>query len=541
MTIEIPIISTYKDKGAKQAKSSLDKLSGTAKKLGLALGLALSVNKIVAFGKSSVAEFTASEKAAAALQNTLQNTGNLLAFPDTEAGLKNLAKLSGIADDTLIPLFNQLYLSTGNVSEAMKSLNTAIDVSRGTTNELGTVVDALSKGYAGNTRALGNLNLGLNKAYLASNNMVGIQKQLNDTFKGASAAYLETYAGKVEVLNNQWNETKEIIGQGLVIAFQEATGNKGVGGMTDAMETFGYVIDAIVIKTGTLINTLANLDIPVFGSLGRRVFEGWSYILDVDKARLDVQNEIWKSNTKTWEMAQKTAAEQAKRNKDYLAFLAKQKALSEASARAAAKRAAEEKKIAAERKMLEQAGSIFNLEEIQIYAALQNKVTENEKLRLSLQLALVQENASEAARLATSLAISQLQTTNLAEAIRKLPPALNPFIGWSSELDLILLKLGILNQRLQNQPITGNVRVPLTPTSAASVLANAPQATSEYQSITGVMGDLGIKTPSINITVNNAGNVVSDDDLVKQIRDGLLNSNLSGSPSAVGRLLGAFQ
>ena len=178
MTIEIPIISTYKDKGAKQAKSSLDKLSGTAKKLGLALGLALSVNKIVAFGKSSVAEFTASEKAAAALQNTLKNTGNLLAFPDTEAGLKNLAKLSGIADDTLIPLFNQLYLSTGNVSEAMKSLNTAIDVSRGTTNELGTVVDALSKGYAGNTRALGNLNLGLNKAYLASNNMVGIQKQI---------------------------------------------------------------------------------------------------------------------------------------------------------------------------------------------------------------------------------------------------------------------------------------------------------------------------------------------------------------------------
>lgn len=543
MTIEIPIISTYKDKGAKQAKSSLDKLSGTAKKLGLALGLALSVNKIVAFGKSSVAEFTASEKAAAALQNTLKNTGNLLAFPDTEAGLKNLAKLSGIADDTLIPLFNQLYLSTGNVSEAMKSLNTAIDVSRGTTNELGTVVDALSKGYAGNTRALGNLNLGLNKAYLASNNMVGIQKQLNDTFKGASAAYLETYAGKVEVLNNQWNETKEIIGQGLVIAFQEATGNKGVGGMTDAMETFGYVIDAIVIKTGTLINTLANLDIPVFGSLGRRVFEGWSYILDVDKARLDVQNEIWKSNTKTWEMAQKTAAEQDKRNKDYLAFLAKQKALSEASARAAAKRAAEEKKIAAERKMLEQAGSIFNLEEIQIYAALQNKVTENEKLRLSLQLALVQENANEASRLATQLAISQLQTTNLAEAIRKLPPALNPFLGWSSELDLILLKLGLLNQRLQNQQlmVNGNERVSLTPQNAAQVLANAPISMGDYQSITGVMSDVGVKVPSFNITINNAGNVVSDADLVEQIRNGLLNSNLSGSPSAVGRLLGAFQ
>jgi len=541
MTIEIPIISTYKDKGAKQAKSSLDKLSGTAKKLGLALGLALSVNKIVAFGKSSVAEFTASEKAAASLQNTLKNTGNLLAFPDTEAGLKNLAKLSGIADDTLIPLFSQLYLATGNVSEAMKSLNTAIDVSRGSSNELGTVVDALSKGYAGNTRALGNLNLGLNKAYLNTNNMVAIQKQLNDTFSGASAAYLDTYAGKVEVLNNQWNETKEIIGQGLVIAFQEATGNKGVGGMTDAMETFGYVIDAIVIKTGTLINTLANLDIPVFGSLGRRVFEGWSYILDVDQARLNVQNEIWKSNTKTWEMAQKTAAEQAKRNKEYLAFLAKQKILSEASAKAAAKRAAEEKKLAAERKALEQAGSIFDLDQIQIFAALQNQITDQEKLRLSLQLALLQENAGEAGRLATQLAISQLQTTNLAEAIRKLPPALNPFLGWSAELDLILLKLGLLNQRLQKQPESGMTRVALSPTNASSVLANAPISMGDYQSITGVMGDVGVKVPTFNITINNAGNVVSDADLVEQIRNGLLNSNLSGSASSVGRLLGAFQ
>ena len=105
MTINIPIVSTFKDNGTKQARSSLDKLSGSAKKLGLALGLALSINKIVAFGKASVKEFTDSEKAAAALQNTLRNTGNLLSFPDTEAGIKNLARLSGVADDSLIPLF----------------------------------------------------------------------------------------------------------------------------------------------------------------------------------------------------------------------------------------------------------------------------------------------------------------------------------------------------------------------------------------------------------------------------------------------------
>jgi hypothetical protein len=84
-------------------------------------------------------------------------------------------------------------------------------------------------------------------------------------------------------------------------------------------------------------------------------------------------------------------------------------------------------------------------------------------------------------------------------------------------------------------------KVPLTQQNAATVLSGAPAALNEYQSITGVMGEVGVKTPTLNITINNAGNVVSDADLVDQIRNGLLNQNLSGSPSAVGRLLGAFQ
>ncbi len=55
---------------------------------------------------------------------------------------------------------------------------------------------------------------------------------------------------------------------------------------------------------------------------------------------------------------------------------------------------AERKKIEAERKKLEQLSSVFDLEQIQIYAALQNKITDQEKLRLSLQLALIQGNAN---------------------------------------------------------------------------------------------------------------------------------------------------
>lgn len=533
--IEIPIVSTYKDKGVKAAQTSIEKLTGTAKRLGLALGLALSVNKIVAFGKTSVAEFTASEKAAAALQNTLRNTGNLLEFPDTEAGIKNLARLSGVADDTLIPAFTQLYLATGDINLALQNLNTAIDVSRGSSNDLGKVVDALSKGYMGNTKGLAGLNVGLSRAYLTTGNMVDITKELNNTFGGASAAYLETYAGKVAILNNNWNETKEIVGQGLVMAFEEATGKRGVMGMTDSMENLGFAISATAIRIGQLIKVLGT-DIPLVSDVLKRVVDGWSYILGVEETRFDIQNEVLKTNTRlNWE-AMQAAEAQAKRNKEYLAFLAKQKKLTEASAAAAKKRAAEEKKLAAERKLLEQAGSLFNMDEIQIFAALQNKITDQEKLRLSLQLALIQENASEASKLATELVKSQLQTTNLAEAIAKLPKALYPFEGWSKDIDNLIAQIMLMMKLLTMMPktplgMTGNyyndLASSLVNTAGYQGMGVAEIAQERYRESGGRFGPPPVTSTTV-INVNGA-----TQGLLDELRNGFINSSASGSFSSV--------
>ena len=131
----------------------------------------------------------------------------------------------------------------------------------------------------------------------------------------------------------------------------------------------------------------------------------------------------------------KLQAEAKKLAASRLAAIAKEKAL-----------VAEQRKLEADRKKLNQISSIFDLEHIQIYAALQNKVTDQEKLRLSLQLALLQENASEAAKLATELIKSQLQTTNLAEAIAKLPKALYPFEGWSKDIDLLIAQIELLRK-----------------------------------------------------------------------------------------------
>jgi len=107
----------------------------------------------------------------------------------------------------------------------------------------------------------------------------------------------------------------------------------------------------------------------------------------------------------------------------------------------AAARLAQEKKLIAEQKRaaaaklkaerdaqtLKKAGTMFDIDKIQIIAALQGKISDEEKLRLQLQFALLIGNAAEAERLSNQLAISQAATTQLAMAIAKLPAALNPF------------------------------------------------------------------------------------------------------------------
>lgn len=440
MTIKFDIISQYQDKGAKQAEKSIARLSKSAKNLAVALGVGFSINKIVQFGKASVAEFEASELAAAKLQNTLRNTGQLLAFPDTLTGLNNLSKLAGVADDVLVPAFQQLYLATGDANQAMKSLDLAINVSRGSSNDLNTVVDALSKGYMGNTKGLAALQVGLNKAYLATGDMAGVTQQLNKQFSGASAAYLDTYSGKIQILRNDFENLKQTVGQGLIMAAQAATGNQGIGGVSNAMENLGYFTAAATIALGNLINKLNS--IPVVGSILDRVVKGWSYLLNVDEVRQEIRNQELRQNTKLIEQAYAQADAQAKAAKEYQAFLAKQKKLQDA----AAKKEADQAK-------LKKANTILDLDRIQVMAALQGKITEEEKTRLQLQMALLTDNADEAKRLSEKLIMAQLQTTNLAIAIASLPKALNPFADWPKYIQELAAMIAGLKLTIPATPV----------------------------------------------------------------------------------------
>jgi hypothetical protein len=183
------------------------------------------------------------------------------------------------------------------------------------------------------------------------------------------------------------------------------------------------------------------------------------------------------------------------------------------------KNTAELKKQAAAKKQ----SALFDLEKIGIVAALQGKITEEEKLRLNLQMALLTGNDVLATKLSAQLADSQDKTGKLKAWLTTLPDANNPFKNFESYLDTIYK-----NWKSKDWSIpTGTPNPPPTNVGGFNVSIGA--------STTGVTS-----SPSGDIIINIAGSVTSEEDLVAKIRAGIQSGSLSGKQADIGRLAGMF-
>lgn len=512
--IDIPIVTTYVDKGAKAASKSLATLTKSAKALGVAFG----AYQTLRFSKNAVRAFAEDQKAAGALSKTLQNLGQSYAVISTAGFIQNLQNTTGVLDDQLRPAFTSLVNATLDAKKAQTLLQVALDTSAGAGKDLASVTAALSKAALGQNGALLRLGVGLTSTEAKTMDLDQIVEFLSKRFDGQAALAAESFAGKMDILKAKTEDAKEMIGGALVGALDEAFGNP---------EKYGSGIDSLADKISGLISNfgdfikitktgLQNLNLSPKSPL-------FQYKLNFDKPfdpmamKFDYTT-LQKEEKKLQADAKKLAQQRA-------AAIAKEKAL-----------IAERKKIEADRKKLEEVSSLFDLEQIQIFAALQNKITDQEKLRLSLQLALIQENASEAARLATELVKSQLQTTNLAEAIAKLPKALYPFEGWSKDIDLLIQQIMLMMKLLTMMPkkplgMTGNyyndLASSLVNTAGYQGMGVAEIAQERYRESGGRFGPPPVTSTTV-INVNGA-----TQGLLDELRNGFINSSASGSFSSV--------
>ena len=554
--ITIGIAAEFKGKKAfDQAGKSVSSLDKAVNKLGKQIAGVFAVTKVVAFGKASLKAFVEDEAAATRLASAVKNLGLAFEQPEIDRYIQKLEASSAIADDSLRPALQALLTTTGSLSESQKILGIALDTARGSGRELTQVTQDLAQAYVGNTRGLRKYNLGLTQAELKTMSFAEVQARLTKQFSGSNAAYLDTYAGKLSVLAVAAGNAQEVIGKGLVDALVLAGGKDAdVQDVADAMQSLSTYTSDVIRGVGVLAGKLNNLSQKT-GGFGLKDFVTLipilgGYISALEKAGRESRpmgranrNVTGRTNVTLFDA---DAAKAKKLEADRLKIVKAQEALLK-------KQTAELKKQALTKKQ----SALFDLDQIQLIAALQGKLTKEEELRVKLQLALLTGNTSEADKLSQKLAMSIDSTGALAKSLRDLPDAKNPFLNWDAFLDQIIAKAKLAASYTGDRAVTNNNVIPLPP-DYKKLLPNGGNRLKP-----GDKGFIGPVIPSSNVPMSTGMNYlyqprtttsysVKDRDLPgqptivvqidgKAVASAVQNQSLSGNDPLVNRLLGGFK
>jgi len=491
-------------KGFKEAETAATKLNKSVKTLATSLGVAYGTRAVVNFGKAAVKAFAEDQAATIRLAKAVDNLGLAYANPQITKFISDLEKSSGIVDEQLRPAFQALLTTTKDLGSAYTLLNDAVNISRGSGIDLATVAQDLANGYVGITRGLKKYNTGLTQSELKTKGFTEVLTILNKQFAGASAAYLDTYAGKLDVLTVAADNAKESIGKGLVDAFARAGGGTSVQDAVKTIESITKAINALVTATSLAVEGIVKLYrfFDFIGSLG---------------GLLKVKPE--KAAKSTLSTATVIAKTQIK--------------ASTALTKAQKTNTAELKKQAT----LKKAGTVFDLEQIQLVAALKGKLSADEKLRVEAQLALLNGNVDLAKKLTDQILAAQDSTGNLSKFLSALPNARNPFEYLDAYLSYLAGKAAAIatGQTAPNAPSASATPAPMPSTN---VPAYPSDGTISYNTMTGLSYNPNASQPIINVTVQ--GNIIKEQELIQQIQNGTQLASLSGSPSQIGRIAGMF-
>lgn len=374
------------------ADKATKKLTGSVKNLGRTLGVTLSAAAVLAYGKASVKAASEDIKAQRLLANSLKNVGLAYAAVDAESFISKMQSQTGVLDDQLRPAFAQLAGVTGSVAKTEKLLALAFDVSSGSSLDYASSVDLLAQAFVGNKKALKQLDLGYTQAELAAMSFDEIQQIITDRFAGSGKAALDTYIGQMSLLAVATNNAKEIIGTSLLGAIDSVGGSDGIDNLgkdiENAAKSLANFIDSIVyLKEQIATIPGAGIVKGAFGVvgnvLGRFSPQRAAELLKEIKGPQPFSQPMSLANQDTGRAglaaSKKAELDAIKRNKE-LAKLANAQAKSAAATAKAKKDQAALDKAALS---LNKGQDVFNLDAIQIQAALLAKQGEINKLGLS--------------------------------------------------------------------------------------------------------------------------------------------------------------
>ena len=393
--VNINIGSKVDLKGFKQAESATSKLAKSAKKLGVALGVAYSAKAIVSYSKAAMVAAAADQKAQKILAVNLKNVGLAYASVDAESFIKSMETQTAILDDNLRPAYSQLAQVTGSITKTQDLMSLAFDVSSGSGLDYASTVDILSQAYVGNTKGLKQLNLGLTQAELKSMSFDEIQTKLKQNFTGAGKASLDTYAGSMAKLSVATSNASETIGTALLGALVQATGSQGVDGLVSKVNTLASAIGSVVTQIGNMVGALNGSEAqkafsPGFIVSGGRAGSFTTNATGAGNMAMSVQSQDLQVSAAA--AKKKAELDAIKRNKE-LAALAKAQA---AAALATVKAKKDQLALDKAALVLGKGQDVFNLDAIQLNAAM---ISSTEALGKSTSQAQLLSVTNDLARL----------------------------------------------------------------------------------------------------------------------------------------------
>jgi hypothetical protein len=277
-------VETFGDKMGK-----VGKMVGAAFAAAAAAAGAYAIKIGVEGVKAAIEDEKAQTQLALALENATGATNAQIAA--TEQSILQMSLATGVADDQLRPALGRLVRSTGDITKAQDLLAIALDVSTATGKPLESVAAALSKGFDGNTAALGKLGVGLSAAELKTMNFTQVQEKLTDLFGGAAARNADTYAGRIARMQVAFDEAKETIGFALlpilekVINFINQNALPAINAFSNAFSLNGNGL-------GGVITTLGNIITSVFTPIINGMIKAFSYVKNAIGDNLDTFKEF---------------------------------------------------------------------------------------------------------------------------------------------------------------------------------------------------------------------------------------------------------
>ena len=440
-SVRIDIAAEFTGKKAfDKADTSTQKLTKSVKTLAKGFLGVFAIQKLVSYSKASVKAFAEDDAAAKSLGMTLKNLG--LAYGanvGTVNGFINrLEAQTGVLDDELRPAMDRLLRATGDVAKSQELLNLSLDIAAGTGKSVTQVSQSLQKAYLGQTAAIGRLGVGISKAELANADFVDIQEKLNKLFAGQATAAADSYQGSLNKLTVAGNNAKETIGKGLVDALAILSGAETVDPAVSAIDRIANAMADGAKETAKFIKVNQTLfsDLSFFRNdatiaKALRIKMGTGFTTPMSISSQDTQK------------ADNAAAAKAKALAD---------AKIKADKLAAANKIKADKLAAANKAKLDKAAAVFDIQKIQIAAALKGKISEEEKTRLLLMQAIEEGNADKAEALAKKLEEIQAKNAKIAADLLAIGQAKDPFATWAGSLSLALIALGKLGKGIADVP-----------------------------------------------------------------------------------------